>query len=133
MAHKVCFNDPTGELHDGMPTYNWKAAPRNLATRRELAKMGLRKNGQDPVAQMLRYRVARPPLVAYLYEVSKAAPRRPWTPAKQAAVEKAAASRRRCRSCGGQLDYIPRDYTCWPCTDDPTRADRIDLDQPVRL
>lgn len=114
------ISDPTGDIY-GMPTYHWRDAPPGLATRRQLTQQGLRKNRQDPCAQVLRPRARREPLVAYLYDITLAAPRRPWTAAKQAAVEKAAAARKVCRNCGDRLDYVPRDYTCWPCHDDPTR------------
>jgi hypothetical protein len=117
MTTPVIFSDPTGEAY-GMPTYRWGDAPKSLATRRQLAAQGRRKNGHDPVAQMLRPRGGgRPPLVAYLSDLSLSAPRRPWTPAMEAAVQKAADSRKFCRSCNTRLDYVPKDYTCWPCHD----------------
>lgn len=115
----VVLPDPTGARY-GMPTYPWGQAPTHLATRRQLARQGLRKNGHDPVAQLLRPRRRRPyqPLRAYLYDTRTAAPRRPWTPAKQAAVLTAARARRRCTGpCGTTgLDYIPRQagqYAGW--------------------
>jgi hypothetical protein len=111
------ITDPTGEVY-GFPTYPWRNAPQHLMTRRTLGKAGLRKNKQDPVAQMLRpRRKGRPPLLAYLYDSTKAAPRRPWTPAKQAAVQKAADSRKWCSQCERELDYVPRDKTCNECHD----------------
>jgi hypothetical protein len=116
----VIIPDPTGEIY-GFPTYPWDRAPDKtiLATRRQLAEMGKRKNRQDPVAQLIRpaSRAAGRPLIAYLYDVSKAAPRRPWTPSKQAAVQKAADSRKRCGTCASKLDYVPKHGECNPCTD----------------
>lgn len=117
----VITYDPAGEIH-GLPTYPWAAAPAGMATRRQLAALGLRKNGQDPAAQVLRPRRRRPPLVAYLYRVDLAAPRRPFTPAKRAAVYAAARSRQVCAGpCARRdLGYIPPQLTggrCWQCWD----------------
>ncbi len=111
---KVMFvYDPTGENHGGMPTYLWGiegqqcGAPPGMATRRQLSKKGLRKNGQEPVGQLMFK--ARGRRKAFLFLIDKAAPKRPWTAAKQAAVEKAARSRRRCVECKRtDLDYIPQ-------------------------
>jgi hypothetical protein len=104
--------DPTGENHDGLPTYIWGiegqngGAPPGLATRRQLAAMGLRKNRQEPVAQIMFK--ARGRRRAYLYRVDLAAPKRPMTPAKWESVNKAARSRYRCSECPRELDYIPQ-------------------------
>lgn len=115
--------DPTGEIH-GLPTFPWRGAPEGMATRRQLGAQGLRPNGQSPAAQVLRPRRRRPaePLVAYLYRVDLAAPKRPMTPAKQAAVMTAARSRQVCVGpCGRRdLGYIPPECTgrqCWDCVD----------------
>lgn len=108
--------DPTGELH-GIPTYIWGMAPEGLATRRQLAAMGLRKNGQAPVAQVRRGR-----LIGYLYRIDLAAPQFTKTPAKLAAVHTAARSRQKCAGPCGRTDlgYIPRQAApcwgvCWDC------------------
>ena len=118
---KVITLDPAGDLH-GLPTFPWQAAPAGMATRRQLAAQGLRPNGQDPAALVLRPRRRRPPLVAYLYRVDLAAPKRPFTPAKRAAVLTAARSRQVCAGpCGRRdLGYIPPALTgrcCWECWD----------------
>lgn len=110
----VITHDPTGELH-GLPTYHWTMAPPNLATRRQLSAMGLRPGGQLPVAQ-----IRRRGLIGYLYDVDHAKPKLVLTPAKLAAVWKAALSRRRCGECAAQLDYIPQQGAptygrCWDC------------------
>ena len=115
----VITYDPAGEIH-GLPTFPWGAAPAGMATRRQLAEKGLRKNRQDPAAQMLRPRRRGPPLVAYLYRVDLAAPKRPMTPAKYAAVLTAVRARRVCQGpCGRRdLDYIPPEYNgrcCFEC------------------
>lgn len=107
-------SDPTGEVY-GFPTYRWGDAPEHLMTRRQLGKAGLRKGGQDPVAVMRHY--VEGWQVAYLYDSRTAPERRPWTPAKQRAVQIAADSRKWCSQCQEQLDYVPRDKTCNPCTD----------------
>ncbi len=120
MALRPTITDPTGEQHNGVPTYRWNDAPSYLMTRRQLAAKGLRKGGQDPVAVMRWYDNGWQ--VAYLYDSTTARPRRPWTAAKQAAVQKAADAKKTCRGCGSRLDYVPRDYTCEPCHDDPTRG-----------
>jgi hypothetical protein len=118
MGLKPITSDPTGEVY-GFPTYRWGDAPAHLMTRRQLSAKGLRKNGQDPVAVMRHY--AGGWQVAYLYDSTKAADKRPWTEAKQAAVQTAADSKKFCRACGELLGYVPRQYTCEPCHDDPTR------------
>lgn len=122
--------DPTGEHHGGIPTYIWGiegeygGAPVGLATRRQLAKMGLRKNGQEPVAQiMLKARGRRR---AYLYRIDLAAPKRPMTPAKWESVNKATRSRYRCSECHRtDLEYIPQQVApawgrCNDCMGYPT-------------
>ncbi len=115
--------DPTGEHHDGLPTYIWREAPEGLATRRQLSEQGLRRNGQDPAAQIRRGRY----LFAYLYRVDLAAPKRPFTEAKREAVRRAVQARRRCDTCQRtDLTYIPRQAApcwgrCWDCMGlDPT-------------
>jgi hypothetical protein len=114
----VVINDPDGEIY-GFPTYRWGCAPEHLMTRRQLSTAGLRKNGQDPVAQMLRARRGkhsrgRGPLRAYLYDSRLAAPKRPMTAAKWEAVRTAARSKFRCGICG-PVEYVPRDGVCESC------------------
>lgn len=121
MDYRIIIEDPTGERY-GLPTYHWNHAPEGLATRRQLAKMGLRKGGQEIAAQMLRARKRKPqnPLTAYLYRIDLAKPQYTKTPAKLAAVWTAARSRYKCDGpCGRrwpELDYIPRaGYFCNQC------------------
>lgn len=117
---RVIVNDPDGTIY-GFPTYRWgEADPTVFATRRQLAALGLRKNRQDPAAQMLRPRARRPdePLRAWLYRIDQAAPRRPFTPGKLAAVWTAAHSRKRCDLCERswpELTYVPRAGVCEDC------------------
>ncbi|TQE38127.1 RRQRL motif-containing zinc-binding protein [Streptomyces ipomoeae] len=110
-----CF-DPTGERF-GIPTYPWRYAPDDLATRRQLRVRGLRPGGQDIAAQILRPRRRREPLTAYLYRVDLARPVRPMTPARWAALAKANAARRRCPECGRDAGYVipPTLGTCVTC------------------
>jgi rRNA maturation protein Nop10 len=110
-----CF-DPAGERF-GIPTYPWRYAPDDLATRRQLRIRGLRPAGQDIAAQILRPRRRREPLTAYLYRVDLARPVRPMTPARWAALAKANAARRRCPECGRDAGYVipPTLGTCVTC------------------
>lgn len=118
------INDPTGEHSpDGLPTFVWGHAPRTqYATRRQLAALGLRKGGQDVAAVMYGWcKGVR--TVMHLYRIDQAKPRRPWTPAKQEAVQKAANARKKCDTCGRrwpELTYVPHNGVCNPCTDAAT-------------
>jgi hypothetical protein len=114
----LCY-DPDGSLY-GLPTYPWQGAPPGLATYRQLAVMGLRPGGRDPVAQIIRPRGRREPLVGYLYEVDKSVPRREVTEAMRAAVRAAIAAKRRCHGCRRDVGYIPPLRTgrlCWDCAE----------------
>ncbi|AQZ65544.1 unnamed protein product [[Actinomadura] parvosata subsp. kistnae] len=90
----MLFYDPTGSQHT-LPTYPWKWAPKNLKTRRQLAALGLRPGGQTPVAQILWRNGGR---VAYLYDVTRALPKRKPTGKQLAALDKAMRARRAKRS-----------------------------------
>ncbi|BDT96969.1 hypothetical protein IFM12275_69450 (plasmid) [Nocardia sputorum] len=71
-------------------TFAWRAAPAHLKTRRQLRAAGLRPNGQEPAALMVREPTGRKRrLWAYLFDVGKAAPKRTASAAQLAAVEKA--------------------------------------------
>ncbi|GAA3447650.1 RRQRL motif-containing zinc-binding protein [Planomonospora venezuelensis] len=87
---QVVFYDPTGCQY-GLPTYPWKWAPKNLKTRRQLATLGLRPGGQAPVAQILWRKGGR---VAYLYDITRALPKRTPTSRQLAALGKAQCARR---------------------------------------
>ncbi|WP_306358965.1 MULTISPECIES: RRQRL motif-containing zinc-binding protein [unclassified Nocardia] len=73
---------------DSVDTYAWRLAPAHLKTRRQLRAAGLRPGGQEPVARMVGRRYGRE-LVAYLYDATKAVPKRAATPAQLAAIAKA--------------------------------------------
>ncbi|WSQ11162.1 hypothetical protein OG604_27345 [Streptomyces sp. NBC_01231] len=100
-----------------VPVYPWRLAPEGLATNRQLRARGLRPGGQDVAGQIERPRCRRGPLVAYLYEIDKAKPVRPMTPAKWAALAKANTARRTCPECGLDAGYvIPTSLgMCVPC------------------
>ncbi|WP_281180028.1 RRQRL motif-containing zinc-binding protein, partial [Nocardia amamiensis] len=85
--------DTTTSADDaGVPTYPWLAAPAHLKTRRQLRAAGLRPNGQDIAAFMVRKRRrGRKPLVAHLFDLAKAAPKRTASPAQLDAIRKATA------------------------------------------
>ncbi|MEV0344057.1 RRQRL motif-containing zinc-binding protein [Nocardia sp. NPDC050713] len=74
------------------PVFRWRCAPIHLKTRRQLAAVGLRPNGQD-IAGRLPYRRHGRVCVAYLYDITLAAPKRPATPAQLAALAKATRER----------------------------------------
>ncbi|WP_304528757.1 RRQRL motif-containing zinc-binding protein, partial [Nocardia sp. 852002-51244_SCH5132740] len=68
--------------------YRWKAAPSHLKTRRQLRAAGLAPGGHAPVARTETRRRGRR-LLAYLYDVRLAVPKRTATPAQLLAVAKA--------------------------------------------
>lgn len=106
--------DPTGEHHNGLPTYPYRMAPKHLATTRQLRALGLRRGGQDIAAQIIWRRGKR---VAYLYRIDAAKPKRTATPAQLAAIAKALRARRTCPTCQQVKDYtIPGRYgECLDC------------------
>lgn len=114
----------------GLPLLSWNTAPRDkLATRRQLRALGLRPNGQEPVAYLyFRCRRALKIVFAELFLISGAAPHRPASPAKRTALAKANLARRICRDCGRDSGYVPpldwgkRCEPCWlTCPDNPDR------------
>jgi hypothetical protein len=118
----------TRGTHYGLPLLSWNTAPRHLlATRRQLTSMGLRPNGQEPVAYLyFRFRPAYRQVFAELFLISGAAPHRLATPAQHTAIAKANLARRICRTCGRDSGYVPplewgkRCEPCWlACTDNP--------------
>lgn len=110
-GQRVLVNDPTGEIYGCGPVYRWGGAPDHLMTRRQLAAAGLRKGGADPVAEMRKW--TKGWFVAYLYDSTICPQRRPWTPAKQRAVETAARAKTRCRDCGDPIN--PHTGDCGTC------------------
>lgn len=110
-----------------LPVYGWQQAPDGLLTRTQLRKAGLRPNGHDVVAEIRwRSRKSKTPRVAYLYPVDQAAPVRPMTAAKQAALDAANRARRICPDCGRDAGYVlPARYgCCLPCSGTLTQLDQ---------
>lgn len=103
-------------MTDTYAVHPYRLAPRGLFTRRQLRERGLRPNGQEPAGEIRWRRGTR---VAYLYRLDLAAPVRPMTPPKQAALDAAMKARRTCKQCGTEQDWcIPRRYgRCLPCED----------------
>ncbi|WP_371497849.1 hypothetical protein OG871_18010 [Kitasatospora sp. NBC_00374] len=100
-----------------IPTYKWRQAPDGYATLRQLRKRGLRPGGQ-PVAAQLQWRSRfGGHALAFLYRIDLAAPVRPMTPAKAAALAAANRARRMCPDCRRDAGYVlPARYgTCIPC------------------
>lgn len=99
-----------GDLH----VFGFCHAPAGLATRRQLRAMGKRPGGQDITAVIEWHRGCR---WAGLYRIDQAADVRPMTPARRAALDRAMAARRTCRTCGLDAGYcLPVSIRqCWPC------------------
>jgi hypothetical protein len=113
--------DPTGEIH-GLPTYPWRSAPAGLATRRQLGALGLRPGGRSPVAQIMRQRRRRPPLVGYLYPVDGSPAKRPVTPGVRRALAAALRARQTCPECKRWVQYVIPSHLgeCLDCVDSRT-------------
>lgn len=109
------FYDPHGTRF-GLPTYPYRNAPTEYATRRQLRAANLRPGGQDIAGQIL-WRHKGKQRVAYLYEIAVAKAKRTATPAQRAAIDKALQARRTCRTCTQVKGYyIPRRYgECLTC------------------
>lgn len=109
----------TRGVHDGLPLLSYGCADRSkLATFRQLRAMGLRPNGNDPVAVLyVRHNASKKVSFASLYLIETAASVRPMTPAKWAALAKANLARRICRTCGKDPLYVLPTSTrqCWTC------------------
>ncbi|WP_431331504.1 RRQRL motif-containing zinc-binding protein (plasmid) [Streptomyces sp. IPPR8] len=117
-------------IPQGLPEYDWGTAPVDqLATRRQLRAAGLRPGGHDPVAILrckacaTRDRTCTRP--AYLYRVDLAAPVRPMTLAREAALDAAMAARTTCPVCRRRYHYVLALRTLGSCLEcwDGTPAD----------
>ena len=118
----------TRGTHLGLPVLLWGDAPRaKLATRRQLTALGLRPNGQEPVAYLyFRFRAAHTQVFAELFLISGAAPKRTATRAQNRALAMANTARRLCRDCQRDCGFVPpiewgkRCEPCWlTCPDNP--------------
>lgn len=114
MGYLARFDDPTGERHGGLPTFNYRHAPKGLSTRRQLAARGLTP-GRQPIAAQIRWRCGR--RFAYLYRDDLAQAKRPATDAQLAALLKAHVAQCICPTCGREYPhYIPRSLgECLAC------------------
>jgi hypothetical protein len=111
------FNDPAA-AHHSIPTYMWRCAPAGLATRRQLAALGLRPGGQEIAAQVMWAGVGGD-RAAYLYRIDAAVPKRAATPRQLAALDKARTALRTCPTCHEiRPYYIPPSLgECIDCFD----------------
>jgi hypothetical protein len=80
--------DPTGERHNGMPTYPWGTTPTGLATLRQLSTAGLRPGGQ-PIAAQLIWRHGHRHANLYRRELAKPKLRRTPTETQLEALARA--------------------------------------------
>jgi predicted RNA-binding Zn-ribbon protein involved in translation (DUF1610 family) len=127
--------DPTGEWHNGLPTWPRKWGPKKseMATKRQLRAMGLRPGGQPVVGQLV-YRnkwTNNEEAFAWLYLVAKALPIRPMTPARTAALERAMAARMTCPKCGVRYDRclpLRSIGSCWSCSDEAAELAELTAD-----
>jgi len=106
---------PSGGRAFGLPSFRFRCAPTGLVTRRQLRAAGLCPGGREPVAVLVWRRGRR---FAWLYRLDLATPKRQPSPAQVAALGRALAARRWCRSCGVDAGYCVPTSTrrCWPCS-----------------
>jgi hypothetical protein len=116
VSYRTEFDDPTGERHGGLPTFNFRHAPAGLCTRRQLAARGLTR-GRQPIAAQIRWRRGCRVRFAYLYRPELAWAKRPATDAQLAALLKAHVAQCICPTCGTEYGYyIPRRFgECADC------------------
>ncbi|MFE1081740.1 RRQRL motif-containing zinc-binding protein [Nocardiopsis alba] len=103
MPNSRRFLDPDGSQY-GLPTYPWGTAwvlDDDLATRKQLAAMGLRPGSSEAVAQtMWRSRRSRSGVrTAALYRISEAKPKAEFTEAQARGLAAAMRARRTCPTC----------------------------------
>ena len=111
---RAAYHDPHG-LRYGLPTFTWRGAPPQYATRRQLRAAGLRP--AQPIAAQLLWRGIGGTRAAYLYRIDLARPKRAATAAQRAAVDAALLARRTCPTCRRVRGYyIPRSLgECLDC------------------
>lgn len=102
-----------GRIERGIPTFQFRCAPKGLLTRRQLRAAGLAPGGQQPWARLVWRRDQR---FAWLYRVDLATQKRTPTAAQLDAIEAALAARRVCAICG-PVDHTVRrsDQLCGDC------------------
>ncbi|MGW8528474.1 MULTISPECIES: RRQRL motif-containing zinc-binding protein [Nocardiopsidaceae] len=104
------FLDPDGSRY-GLPTYPWGMAwttAEDMATRKQLAAMGLRPGSTHPDAQLMwRSRRARNGVrTAALYRISEAKPKDEFTAARARGLAAAMRARRTCPTCRQVFVYV---------------------------
>ncbi|WP_174546398.1 RRQRL motif-containing zinc-binding protein [Nocardiopsis dassonvillei] len=104
------FLDPDGFRY-GLPTYPWGSAwvlAEDLATRKQLAAMGMRPGTTDPDAQLMwsSRRAKDGVRTAALYRISEAKPKDEFTPARARALAAAMRARRTCPTCHQVFIYV---------------------------
>jgi hypothetical protein len=109
---------PCAGHHAGLPCFHYGWAPAGLATIRQLTRDGLRPGGQA-VAGWLVWGPPNRARWAYLYRIDLAKPKRAFTPALRAGLDRANTARRICPTCSRDAGYrIPRSLgQCWPCSE----------------
>lgn len=104
------FLDTDGSRY-GLPTYPWGTAwvlDDDLATRKQLAAMGLRPADSYPVAQLMwpSRKGKNGVRTATLYRISQARPKEEFTPARQRGLVAAMRARRTCPTCHQVFIYV---------------------------
>lgn len=106
-------------FRDGLPIFGWGEAPSTLLTATQLRQVGLRRNGQDPVALLVfrHHRPYRREETTELYSVERAAPVRGTECQRRAKVQGALRARRICAECRQDVGYYVPTSTglCWDC------------------
>ena len=113
------------------PSFRWLCAPAGYATRRQLAALGLRPGGRQPVARIVWRKGRR---WADLYVIHHAKPKRTPSPAQLRALDAAMRARRTCRTCGRDAGYcLPTSWPgCLDCHPDPY-ARTVPADRPAAV
>lgn len=102
------FADPGADP----PVYPWRSAPAHLLTRNQLRARGLRPGAQYPSGVVLwaSRRGGRPRIDGYrfamLYDVGRARPPLPVTPARARVLAAALAARQTCPECHIRQTYV---------------------------
>lgn len=106
-------------FRDALPMFGWGEAPSTLLTRSQLREVGLRPNGQDPVALLVfrHHKPYRHEETTELFSVELAAPMRGTEQQRRAKVRNALRARRICHTCREDVGYYVPTSTrqCWTC------------------
>ncbi|MBK1784547.1 RRQRL motif-containing zinc-binding protein [Prauserella cavernicola] len=106
-------------FRDGLPMFGWGEGPSTLLTESQLSSVGLRRNGQDPVALLVfrHHKPYRREETTELFSVERAAPKRGTLAQRRAKVQEALRVRRICVECRQDVGYYVPTSTrvCWQC------------------